>query len=74
MIDSNKGKNMVMDINDDILAMVREIIENEQPLDLTPVRVEEDSITVGISRNPNDLIVLEQIKFEGQVYYIGLLK
>lgn len=75
MTNSNKGnEEMVMEINDDILTMLRQIIENQQPEDLTSIKVEKDSITVGISRDPNDLMVLEQINFEGQAYYVGLLK
>ncbi len=60
-------------VNTDLLEKAAEIIENTEPSELTLIPLNE-KVSAAISRNPEDLLPLDNIIFNGITYYIGMPK
>ena len=75
MINSEeRNPEMAVNLNPNVLAELGTIVQTEQPEDLHEVEVANGSMTLGITRNPSDIIVFDQIEHDGVTYYVGLPK
>ena len=60
-------------LNTDLLETAGNLIRSTEPRELTLIPL-NDKVSAALSRNPDDLLPLDNIIFNGITYYIGMPK